>query len=227
MKIRCEYYAGPELKFLANLDMMHMMERALRRAEIPYALSEGFNPHIKLSMGTVLPVGLWGENEYFDLELAHSVTPEWFVMQLNAALPPYVKIKRALEIDSHEPALMKTINAACYAFLIQGVSPAEMSLRMEDLMQRPNLAVQSRGKKKDVVKDLKAGIYKIEVKGQEDSVIINLTVAIGEPVNIRFDEIKDLLLGIGIKEENITDIYRKANYVRILEDYMTPLEKVV
>lgn len=227
MKIRCEYYAGPELKFLANLDMMHMMERALRRAEIPYALSEGFNPHIKLSMGTVLPVGLWGQNEYFDLELAKRVAPEWLVMQLNAVLPPYIRVKQAREIDNHEPALMKTINAACYAFIIQGVPLTEIIQRMEHLMQKPNLEVKSRGKKKDVVKDLKAGIYKIEVKGQEDSVIINLTVAIGEPVNIRFDELKDLLLEAGIEEENITDIYRQANYVKIMEDYMTPLEKVI
>jgi hypothetical protein len=65
------------------------------------------------------------------------------------------------------------------------------------------------------------------VKGQEDSVIINLTVAIGEPVNIRFDELKDLLLEAGIEERNITDIYRQANYVKIMEDYMTPLEKVI
>ncbi|HBQ86380.1 MAG TPA: radical SAM protein, partial [Syntrophomonas sp.] len=63
MYLRAEYRLGPELKFLGNLDTMHLMERALRRAGIPYALSEGFNPHIKLSMGTVLPVGLWSEKE--------------------------------------------------------------------------------------------------------------------------------------------------------------------
>jgi radical SAM-linked protein len=57
MRLRVEYSAGPELKFLANLDMMHLMERALRRAGIPYHLSEGFNPHIRLSMGTVLRLG--------------------------------------------------------------------------------------------------------------------------------------------------------------------------
>ncbi|MDD3890543.1 MAG: TIGR03936 family radical SAM-associated protein, partial [Syntrophomonadaceae bacterium] len=73
MRLRAEYRIGPELKFLANLDMMNVIGRTLRRAAIPYALSEGFNPHIKLSLGTVLPVGLWGEKEYFDLELTMPV----------------------------------------------------------------------------------------------------------------------------------------------------------
>jgi len=227
VKVRCEYCAGPELKFLSNLDMMHMMERALRRAEIPYALSEGFNPHIKLSMGTVLPVGLWGKNEYFDLELTKNVAPEWFVMQLNSVLPAYIKINRMIEIDSKEPALMKTVNAAGYSFVVKGVSQSELQQQLDNLIKMPVFLVKSRGKKKDVDKDLKPGIYKIEVKGQEDSVIINLTVAIGEPVNIRFDELKDLLLSAGIREENLTDVYRKANYIKIEENYFTPLEKVV
>ncbi|MDD3895350.1 MAG: TIGR03936 family radical SAM-associated protein, partial [Syntrophomonadaceae bacterium] len=143
MKVRCEYCAGPELKFLSNLDMMHMMERALRRAEIPYALSEGFNPHIKLSMGTVLPVGLWGKNEYFDLELTKNVAPEWFVMQLNSVLPAYIKINRMIEIDSKEPALMKTVNAAGYSFVVKGVSQSELQQQLDNLIKMPVFLVKS------------------------------------------------------------------------------------
>ena len=63
MRVRMEYRVGNDLKFLGNLDMMNLMSRALRRARIPFALSEGFNPHIKFSLGTVLPVGV-GEREY-------------------------------------------------------------------------------------------------------------------------------------------------------------------
>ncbi|MDD3894721.1 MAG: DUF2344 domain-containing protein, partial [Syntrophomonadaceae bacterium] len=126
-----------------------------------------------------------------------------------------------------EPALMKTVNAAGYSFVVKGVSQSELQQQLDNLIKMPVFLVKSRGKKKDVDKDLKPGIYKIEVKGQEDSVIINLTVAIGEPVNIRFDELKDLLLSAGIREENLTDVYRKANYIKIEENYFTPLEKVV
>ena len=227
MKIRCEYSVGPELKFLSNLDMMHMMERSLRRAGIPYAQSEGFNPHIKLSMGTVLPVGLWGAREYFDLELTKTLDINWFREQMNAVLPPYIIINRGIAIDSNEPSLMKTINAASYCFKIQRISELEVNQLLDNVMKLPDLIFTSRGKKKDVKKDLKPSIYKIAVKGLDDSVIIDLTVAIGEPVNVRFDELKDLLLWAGIKEDDMVDVYRKANYIIKAADYYSPLEKVV
>lgn len=226
MKIRCEYSVSPELKFLSNLDMMHMMERALRRADIPYALTEGFNPHIKLSMGTVLPVGLWGEREYFDLELTREVEIDWFIKQLNSVLPEHINVKRGIETNSQK-SLMKTINAACYSFQIIGLSESEVKQRINDMMNMPELTIKSRGKKKNVEKDLKPGIYKIAVKEQNDSVMIDLTVAVGEPVNIRFDELKDALLQAGFKETNLADIYRKANLIKKSENYYSPLEKVV
>ncbi|NLB51715.1 MAG: DUF2344 domain-containing protein [Syntrophomonadaceae bacterium] len=226
MKIRCEYSVSPELKFLSNLDMMHMMERALRRADIPYALTEGFNPHIKLSMGTVLPVGLWGEREYFDLELTKEVSIDWFIKQMDSVLPEHINIMRAIENNSQE-SLMKTINAACYSYKIIGLSESEVKQIINNMMNKSELTIASRGKKKNVEKNLKPGIYEIEVKEQNDSVIIDLTVAVGEPVNIRFDELKDVLLQAGIKESNLADIYRKSNLIKKSANYYTPLEKVV
>jgi radical SAM-linked protein len=91
--------------------MMHLMSRALRRGNIPYALSSGFNPHIKLSMGTVLPVGLWGEQEYFDLELSQAMDLDEFLRRMQEALPPYLEIRRCWEIGADIPSLMKSINA--------------------------------------------------------------------------------------------------------------------
>lgn len=39
------------LKFLSHLDLLKMFNRALLRAELPAAYSEGFNPHLKISFG--------------------------------------------------------------------------------------------------------------------------------------------------------------------------------
>ena len=41
---------GEELRFLGHLDFLRTMERAVMRSEIPVAFSEGFNPHMKLSL---------------------------------------------------------------------------------------------------------------------------------------------------------------------------------
>ena len=101
------------MRFLSNLDMMKLMARALRRARIPFALSKGYNPHIRLSMGTVRPVGLWGEREYFDLELEQEMSTSEFVEKINRTLPPAIQVKACIQIAANTRALMNSINCAC------------------------------------------------------------------------------------------------------------------
>jgi hypothetical protein len=94
------------------------------------------------------------------------------------------------------------------------------------IMAEEHLLVKSRGKKKGVDKDLRPGIYKITVTSRGESVIIKVWVNVGEPVNIRYDELKDILIAQGVKPESIVDIYRSGNYIRVGTDFYSPLEKV-
>ena len=223
MRLRSRYRVGPELKFLGNLDMMHLMERSLRRAAIPYALSEGFNPHIKLSMGTVLPVGLWGENEYFDLELSQRMDTIDFRQKLSAALPSYLQLKECQEIADSAPSLMKIINAASYVFLLEPSFPS-LERWKEELLARPSLTVRSRGKKKGLDKELRTGIYRIEVEQSLNFGRVEIWVAVGEPVNVRYDELGELLLQTGFTQKSIAEVFRSGNYIREGSSYLSPLE---
>lgn len=225
MRLRAEYCAGSNLRYLSNLDMKRMMERSLRRSNLPYALSGGFNPQIKLSMGTILPVGVWGECEYLDIELQADITPEAFVDTMNQVLPPDLVIKKCIVIDDKAPALMKIINAASYAFLIK--KGYDLDNLQATIMNSDQLVVKSRGKKKDLDKDLRPGIFNLEVLKMADFDIIKLWVAVVEPVNVRYDELIDLLTTYGLASNDIIDMYRLGNYIRVDDDFCTPIEKVV
>jgi len=225
MMLRCEYHVDADLRFLSNLDMMHLMERALRRARIPYALSEGFNPHLKMSLGTVLPVGLWGTREYFDLELKSPMKPEEFMSSLNAALPPAMGLNDVRVIENHSPALMKVINSAAYSFVMDTPTPVLEEVSRE-LLSASELIVRSRGKKKGQNKDLRGGILKIAVNQAQEFVIMELWVSTGEPVNVRYDELIELLEQHGINPSSLKDVYRSGNYILSNAAFSTPLEKV-
>jgi len=225
LRLRVEYCVGADLKFLSNLDLMRLLERALRRGRIPYALSEGFNPHIRLSMGTVLPVGLWGLKEYFDLDLAHAMPVEEFQHKLNQALPEAVRVNSAGEIESGSPALMKVINCTEYTFVLDDPG-VNLEVWKNDLWQHQELTVASRGKKKGAIKDLRPGIYKIDVNQTAGFDIIQLWVSTGEALNIRFDELLDLLVRTGVKAGCWRDVFRGGNYIREDGRFYTPLEKV-
>ena len=223
MFIRAEYSVGPDLRFLSNLDMNRMMARTFRRASIPYALSQGFNPHIKFSLGTVLPVGVWGEKEYFDIELSDFLSAPDFIKRLNEVLPSEVFINKALFLPKAPAALMRIINGASYAFVFKkGYNLAKLR---EDILRSSSLIVKSRGKKKDIEKDLRPGIFKIEIEHIEDVDVLKLWVATNQPINVRYDELLALFSNFGIDYE-IIDVYRKGNYIRLGEDFYSPLEKV-
>ena len=225
MRLRAEYSVGPDLRFLSNLDMMKLMARALRRARIPFALSEGFNPHIRLSLGTVLPVGLWSKREYFDLDLNQEMSCNEFIQKMNLTLPPDVRITNFIEIDATIPALMNSINCSCYSFVVRK-SVELMEQWKDNVLQKDELIVKSRGKKKDLDKNLRPGIFKIEVNQWQNFAIIDIWGSIGEPLNVRYDELTDLLVLTGINKDGILDVYRSGNYIRVKDELFTPLEKV-
>lgn len=223
MRLRAEYSVGRNLQFLANLDMMHLMERTLRRAAIPCQLTEGFNPHIKLSMGTILPVGVWGENEYFDLEL-DEMEAEQFKAKMNNVLPPAMNIKQCRVIPNNAASLMKVVNAASYVFAVK--PDQDLSALTSRLLDCNGLLVQSRGKNKLAQKDLRPGIFSMTVENGDGVELLTVMVSINEPVNVRFDELLALFSENGLKKENIVDFFRQGNYIKEGTNFYLPMEKV-
>ena len=46
-RLRLTFAKGEPIKYISHLDLMRTWERALRRAQVPLAYSEGFNPRPK------------------------------------------------------------------------------------------------------------------------------------------------------------------------------------
>ena len=65
MKIRIKFAKTGVMKFVGHLDVMRYFQKAIRRAELPIAYSEGFSPHMLLSFASPLGVGISSTGEYF------------------------------------------------------------------------------------------------------------------------------------------------------------------
>ncbi len=68
-RYRFVYERGGLARYLTHLEVLRLVQRALRRTGWPLRFSEGFHPHPRLSMGPSLPVGTEGAGEFFDIEL--------------------------------------------------------------------------------------------------------------------------------------------------------------
>lgn len=118
-KIRMEITKGEEVRFISHLDYARAMERAIRRAKLPAAYSEGFNPHMKLAFASALAVGVTSDREYMDLELVQPLAPALCARRLNACLPAGIRVKRAGLLPEGAPSLMSQVNRAAYRVQLQ------------------------------------------------------------------------------------------------------------
>ncbi|MGB8930546.1 MAG: TIGR03960 family B12-binding radical SAM protein [Anaeromyxobacteraceae bacterium] len=86
-RVRIKYAKRGALVALSHLETMHAMLRALRRAGLPLAWSQGFHPKPKVSLGPALPVGVESECEMIDVELCGAADPADVARRLGPELP--------------------------------------------------------------------------------------------------------------------------------------------
>ncbi|MDD4702623.1 MAG: TIGR03936 family radical SAM-associated protein, partial [Desulfovibrio sp.] len=97
--------------YLSQLELQAVLDRALRRAELPMAFSQGFHPMPLMSFGRALPVGVESYAEWFALTLHKIIPPKEIAERLNPLLPPGMEIIHIEFVDkSHrtEQALAET-----------------------------------------------------------------------------------------------------------------------
>jgi radical SAM-linked protein len=80
------------MKYIGHLDLMRLITRAMRRADLPLKMTEGFSPHPKLSLKRALKLGVESEAEEASIVLKVPVTQEEFMDKLNYCLPEGIKV---------------------------------------------------------------------------------------------------------------------------------------
>jgi len=111
---RITFEKSGDARFLSHRNTMDVLERAIRAAGLPARYSEGFNPHMKLSMGPALALGLESRHEVFDVE---GIAPfgSDAARAISDKLPPGLSVSEVRQLGSTEPALSRAVKAARYA----------------------------------------------------------------------------------------------------------------
>ena len=99
MMIRAKYTKTGHLVYLSHLDLVRLFERAFRRAAIPLAFTQGFNPHPMISFAAPLSVGISSVSEYVEVVLAEAIDLTAFMTLINETLPDDIQILAAVQKD--------------------------------------------------------------------------------------------------------------------------------
>lgn len=151
MRVRLRYTKLGKVRFLSHRDLARVWERALRRAGLPVARTEGFSPRPRLHFGLALPVGHESVAEYLDVDLRDEpggVDVAGLPAQLDPCLPEGVAVTGAIVVDDHATALQAAVTSVTWWLEVEAPGPDQLERRLGALLDcssRP-MEVQRKGR---------------------------------------------------------------------------------
>lgn len=120
-RMRVRFVKKGRCAMLSHLEIARALERAVRRAGLPYAISQGFSPHMKIAFGAALPVGVGGTEEAFDVQLTEWTKPEEALERLKAASVSDLMPFSCEYIGSRNPAASVAFPVSSYEARFSGL----------------------------------------------------------------------------------------------------------
>ncbi len=124
---------------LSNQEVMTAWHRALARAEVPVAHSQGFHVHPEVAFSTAFPVGEASVGDYLDVRLETPLDAGELAARLAVGLPEGLHVLGAAAREVRAPALMAMATGALYALRVAGPDP---SRRVAALLARTELPIE-------------------------------------------------------------------------------------
>ncbi len=232
-KMFVKYTKNDRMKFISHLELVRVMERAFRRANIPLKFTQGFNPHPIISFSAPLSVGVSSEGEYLTVELIEKVNVNEFMDKMNETVPKGIRFLSCKYIKPKSAALMSLTEFSNYVMKFKtsdDYSQKEIEDKINEFMDRKEIIYKKVSKKNrvkeiNIRKQIKT-LFLLTVDNSE--VILKATVATGSKGNLKPEVLVNKL-----KETEDIDIIIESVRVHRLETYSTnsngeliPLEKI-
>lgn len=192
MRLRIAYSKVGDAKYIAHLDLMRVFERALRRAGIAMAYTEGFNPRPKISFGFALAVGTEGEQEYVDIEVRCDLDLGETLSRLQEQLPPGIRLLQGRTLSAGTKPLMAVLNAASYrisAPMALPVQPERLQEAVRLWLAREQVIYSRYTKKGPLDKDIRPWIKSLTGQVDGEEIIFELEIEMGNAGSVRPEEV--------------------------------------
>lgn len=168
-RIRITFEKTGAMRYTSHLDMQKVWIRALLRAKLPLAYTQGFHPTPKVAYAWPLPLGWGTQGELMDIWLddpdGNEVEPETFMRDVNRCMPAGLKILEIEKLPYSDPALTIIIQSAEYLMKFPDrITQEDLNDKMTALMEQETIERERRGK----IYDMKPLIEKWTVVSDPD-----------------------------------------------------------
>jgi radical SAM-linked protein len=149
-RLRINYRKQGRARFLSHLELVRALERMVRRARLPYIISQGFNAHMRFAPGPALPVGTEGLDEYFDVWLSAYLPHDEACARLRQASVQGLDVIGVSYVDPRLKGLQATHVREDYELLLfcPDLDASALDARLRELACQGSFVVVRKGKEK-------------------------------------------------------------------------------
>lgn len=157
-KLRARFSKMGKVRFTSHRDVARIWERALRRADLPIAYTEGFSPRPKLSFGLALSTGYESLGEYLDISLRADaprgdIDGEQLVALLNPELPVGIELQAVVALPSPATSLQQAVTSCTWSVELAGPATAAAVAGAVERLRAAEELVITRERKGEAVSD--------------------------------------------------------------------------
>jgi len=164
-RIRVRFAKLGDVTAISHLDLMRAFERALRRTGLPLRMSQGFNPHPKLSFPAALGVGIESLDEVMEFDLADWTPKEDVERRLREQLPQGIELRDVQVGDPNQVAQAREASFLIEASPEIQKDPGWGREAVEALMARTDIPVERKRKGKMKTVNIRPLILAVECEG--------------------------------------------------------------
>lgn len=144
--LRIRYAKEGPARYLSGLEMQSLWSRILRKAGLPVAYSQGFNPSPRVSCSPALPVGTESRAEYLEAEFSLPVPAAEAERRIPPCLPGGITLLDIRHVPPGSPRLSGFDLSCVYAIrpvpphpFPEGISPRSAALAWERFAAEGNI----------------------------------------------------------------------------------------
>jgi radical SAM-linked protein len=190
-RVACRFSREEPLKFISHLDIIRTLERAVRRAQLPVAYTQGHNPRARLSFASALGIGVTSEAELMVIELEQPLPADDIARRLNDQLPEGMRVLEVWSVPGYKGRYrLGDIDTAVYEMTIEGPIPEFIEDSAGQLIASPTYMITRETDKTSKEVDLRSLVTRVEVAGvTPDRAVVRATARTGSQGGARPEEI--------------------------------------
>ncbi|HEX6421850.1 MAG TPA: TIGR03936 family radical SAM-associated protein [Acidimicrobiales bacterium] len=176
-RVRLRFSKQGKVRFTSHRDLARIWERALRRADVPIAYTEGFSPRPKLSFGLALSTGHESLGEYLDVALRDAqdlVAVERLPALLGPVLPAGIDVQSAVALPPGADSLQQVVTSCTWYIEVGDVTPPDAAAGVSRALAASELTLTRERKGQPVTDDVRPAIVDLRVLGPVAEVVAPL-----------------------------------------------------